>query len=101
MVDGIVNIDDVLTDVSIAKPVVIEQLKNSSLKVVKLDGEYPFHLHDASDETFIILEGHLEMDRDGLPPITMKTGDVLTIPMGLKHRTRTIMPSKAILIGPK
>lgn len=95
------NFHDKLKDAETASPITIEQLSNSTLKVVRLDGDYPFHSHENSDETFIIIEGELFMDRENLPTLNLKSGDVLTIPKGLKHRTRTKIMSKVLLLGPK
>ena len=95
-----ININECLVDADIAVPVFVQKIAEGAMKVVKLDGDYPFHSHDSSDETFIILEGELEMDREGLPTLPLKAGDMVTIPKGLKHRTRTQLISKVILLGP-
>ena len=64
------------------------------------DRDYPFHSHDV-DEVFVILDGELTMDFEGLETKPLKAGDVLTVPAGQRHRTRTIKPSKVLLVGPK
>ncbi|MEP1231166.1 MAG: cupin domain-containing protein [Litorimonas sp.] len=95
-----ININDHLEGADIAVPVFVKDLSQGAMKVVILDGDYPFHSHDTSDETFIILEGELNMDREGLPSLSLTAGDVVTIPKGVKHRTRTQSISKVILLGP-
>ena len=97
----VMNFHDVLKGADTASPVILEQYSSSTLKVVRLDGDYPFHSHEHVDETFIIIDGELFMDRENLPSLYLKTGDVLTIPKGMKHRTRTKVTSKVVLLGPK
>ena len=95
-----INIHEQLANVQIAESMLVKPVVSGTMKVVKLDGDYPFHCHENSDETFIILDGELEMDREGMPSLHLKSGDVVTIPKGLKHRTRTQSISKVILLGP-
>ncbi len=95
-----ININEELAEAEIAAPIFVQNLSQGAMKIVKLDGDYPLHSHDTSDETFIILEGELIMERDGLPPLSLKAGDMVTIPKGMKHRTRTQSISKVILLGP-
>ena len=95
-----VNIDDILSVAEIAKALPIAITETAGVKVTVLDGEYPFHAH-AVDEVFVILEGQLTMDLEGMETMPLKAGDVLTVPAGQRHRTRTISPSKVLLVGPK
>ena len=100
MLRDVVNIEDVLSCAVIAKAMPVAKTENSGVKVTLLDGEYPFHSHDV-DEVFVILDGELTMDFEGLETKPLKAGDVLTVPAGQRHRTRTIKPSKVLLVGPK
>lgn len=97
----VINFHDALKDAEIASPIIMEKFSHSTLKAVRLDGDYPFHSHESADETFIIIDGDLFMDRESLPSLHLKSGDVVTIPKGLKHRTRTKVTSTVLLLGPK
>jgi len=48
---------------------------------------YPWHHHPDSDETFVAVEGELIIEfEDG--EIALQPGQVLTVPAGIRHRTR-------------
>jgi len=94
------NIEDTLSGAVIAKALPIAMTEMAGVKVTLLDGDYPFHSHDV-DEVFVILDGELVMDFEGQSAVALNVGDVLTVPAGQSHRTRTVKPSKVLLVGPK
>src|SRR5258708_19727602 len=48
------------------KPKVVAEMNDYQFKVVKLQGDFVWHDHRDTDETFIVLEGDLRIDfRDG------------------------------------
>ena len=49
----------------------------------------PRHKHPG-EEIIYVLEGSLEYDVDGKPPVTLKAGDVLFIPYGTVHAAKNI-----------
>ena len=97
---NVMNINQILMSSETAMAVPITLAGETGVKVCKLDGDYPFHAHDV-DEVFVILEGALTMDYDGEGSHPLKAGDVLRVPAGQRHRTRTDTPSKVLLVGPQ
>jgi mannose-6-phosphate isomerase-like protein (cupin superfamily) len=75
---------------------VTERYKNSVLlnvnqhcvRLAVMEGEYPWHRHPNSDECFLVVEGELEIDLDDGKLVVLKPGQMLTIPAGVRHRTR-------------
>ena len=49
----------------------------------------PRHVHPG-EEVVYVLEGTLEYTVDGRPPLTVKAGDVLTIPAGTPHSVKNL-----------
>ncbi len=49
----------------------------------------PRHRHPG-EEMIYVLEGSLEYDLDGKPPVTLKAGDTLFIPYGTVHSARNV-----------
>jgi hypothetical protein len=48
------------------QPRVVAEMNDYQFKVVKLEGDFIWHHHDNTDETFIVLDGTLRIDfRDG------------------------------------
>ncbi len=50
---------------------------------------FPMHTH-FGEEIIYVLEGSLEYDIEGKPPVTLKAGDVLFIPAGTVHAAKNI-----------
>ena len=50
---------------------------------------FPKHTHPG-EEIIYVLEGTLEYEVDGKPPVTLKAGDVLFIPYGTVHAARNV-----------
>jgi quercetin dioxygenase-like cupin family protein len=54
----------------------------------------PRHSHPG-EEIAYVLEGTLEYEIEGKPPVTLKPGDALFIPAGTKHLARNVGGGKA------
>jgi quercetin dioxygenase-like cupin family protein len=50
---------------------------------------FPRHSHPG-EEIIYVLEGSLEYEIEGKPPVTLKAGDVLFIPAGTIHAARNV-----------
>jgi quercetin dioxygenase-like cupin family protein len=50
---------------------------------------FPRHSHPG-EEIVYVLEGSLEYQLDGKPPVTLKAGDVLFIPAGAIHTAKNV-----------
>ena len=50
---------------------------------------FPRHRHPG-EEIIYVLEGSLEYQLDGKPPVTLKAGDVLFIPAGAIHTAKNV-----------
>ena len=65
---------------------------------VKVDIEqgvlFPRHKHPG-EEIVYVLEGLLEYEVEGKPPVTLKPGEVLFIPSGAYHSARNVGRGKA------
>ena len=58
---------------------------------VDFDPGYVFPKHTHPDEEVIyVLEGTLEYEVEGKPPVTLKAGDVLFIPAGTIHAAKNV-----------
>src|SRR5260370_38356076 len=64
------------------QPKVIAEMNDYQFKVVKLQGDFIWHDHKNTDETFIVLEGVLRIDfRDG--PVHVSAEERLLSPKGV------------------
>jgi len=82
------------------QPRVVAEMNDYQFKVVKLAGEFVWHSHADTDETFIVLEGELRIDtREG--PIVVRAGQLAVVPKGSEHKPCAIGEVKLLLIEPR
>jgi mannose-6-phosphate isomerase-like protein (cupin superfamily) len=81
-------------------PKVIAEMNDYQFKVVKLQGDFIWHDHADTDETFIVLEGQLRIDfRDG--QVSVSRGEMFVVPKGVEHKPYAEHEVKLLLIEPK
>lgn len=81
------------------RPKVVAQMNDVQFKVVRVLGDFVWHAHDETDETFLILEGSLVIEfRDG--SVELSAGDLFVVPKGREHRPRAATECKIVLIEP-
>ncbi|QLL12502.1 cupin domain-containing protein [Pseudomonas chlororaphis] len=79
---------------------VIAEMNDYQFKLVKLQGDFIWHDHPHTDETFIVLEGQLRIDfTDG--QVTINQGEMFVVPKGMKHKPYAEQEVKLLLIEPK
>jgi mannose-6-phosphate isomerase-like protein (cupin superfamily) len=82
------------------QPKVIAEMNDYQFKVVKLQGDFVWHNHVDSDETFIVVEGELRIDfRDGA--VQVSTGEMFVVPRGVEHKPYAEREVKLLLIEPR
>lgn len=81
-------------------PKVVAQYNGNDIMVVKFTGEFPFHVHEDSDDFFLIIEGQVTLDVEGGDSVTLGAGELCVIPAGVIHRPRAVGEAKVLLIEP-
>jgi len=82
------------------KPKVVAEMNDYQFKVVKLQGDFIWHDHKDTDETFIVLDGALRIDfRDGA--VTIRAGEMYVVPKGVEHKPYAEAEVKLLLIEPR
>ncbi len=81
-------------------PKVVAEMNDYQFKVVKIQGEFVWHDHPETDETFIVLEGQLRIDfRDGC--VSIEAGEMYVVPKGVEHKPYAEAEVKMLLIEPR
>ena len=81
-------------------PRVIAEMNDYYFKLVKVKGEFVWHTHDDTDETFIVLDGELIIEfRD--KTITLKKGEMVVIPKGMEHKPASREECQIMIVEPK
>jgi mannose-6-phosphate isomerase-like protein (cupin superfamily) len=79
---------------------IIAKMNEYEFKIVKFKGEFVWHSHTDTDETFIILKGKMLMNfRDKI--IELNAGEMIVIPKGVEHKPTSEKGYEALLIEPK
>ena len=81
-------------------PHVVADYNGNDVMVVKFAGEFPYHLHEDTDDFFLVLKGEMVMDLAGTSH-PVKTGEVFVVPRGITHRPRADHECEVLLIEPK
>lgn len=81
-------------------PHVIADYNDNDVMVVKFSGEFPFHMHEDTDDFFYVLLGEMTMDLEG-GSHTVKAGELFVVPRGVSHRPRSVEECHVLLIEPK
>jgi len=81
-------------------PKVIAEMNDYQFKIVKLQGDFIWHDHKDTDETFIVIEGNLRIDFcDGA--VEIAAGEMFVVPKGVKHKPYAEKEVKLLLIEPR
>ena len=81
-------------------PRIVAAMNDYQFKLVKVQGEFVWHDHPDTDEVFIVLDGVLDIEfRDG--KVTIESGEMFVVPMGVEHRPVAQSECKLLLVEPK
>jgi len=79
---------------------VIAEMNDYQFKLARLEGEFIWHRHADTDETFIVLEGELVIYfRDG--EVTVGAGELYVVKKGIEHKPHAPKEVKLLLIEPR
>lgn len=81
-------------------PRIIAEMNDYQFKLVKIEGDFVWHSHRDTDETFIVLKGNLRIDfRDG--SVDLVEGEMFVVPKAVEHKPFANNEVKLLLIEPK
>lgn len=82
------------------QPRVIAEMNDYQFKVVRIAGDFIWHDHPDTDETFIVLSGQLRIDfRDGA--VSIGPGEIFVVPRGIEHKPYAETEVHLLLIEPR
>ncbi len=81
-------------------PKVIAEMNDYQFKIVKIKGDFIWHDHKDTDETFIVLDGTLRIDfKDG--HVHISKGEMYVVPKGVEHKPYAEDEARVLLIEPR
>ncbi|MFI6791301.1 cupin domain-containing protein [Nonomuraea sp. NPDC050383] len=70
-------------------PRIVTRVNDYDVRVAKVEGEHIWHVHDGTDEFFLVLDGELVIslrEPAGERTVRLPQGSVFTVPRGTEHR---------------
>jgi mannose-6-phosphate isomerase-like protein (cupin superfamily) len=70
-------------------PRIVTAVNDYDVRIAKVHGEHVWHVHDTTDEFFLVLEGELRIalrETDGERSVTLPRGAVFVVPKGTEHK---------------
>ncbi len=65
----------------------IARVNDHEIRMSVMTGGFPWHRHCDSDETFYVIDGELILEFEDRE-VALQPGQFLTVPKGVRHRTR-------------
>ncbi|MEO9650397.1 MAG: cupin domain-containing protein [Roseobacter sp.] len=81
-------------------PHVVADYNNNDVMVVRFQGAFPYHLHEQTDDFFLVLQGEMNMDLEEETHV-VRAGEMFIVPKGVTHRPRAEQECHVLLIEPK
>ncbi|MEO3767104.1 cupin domain-containing protein [Streptomyces sp. B8F3] len=82
-------------------PHVVARVNDYDVKIAHAEGEHLWHVHEHTDEFFLVVEGELRIGLrepgGGERTVTLPRGAVFTVPRGVEHRP-VAAPGTAIMM---
>src|SRR5204863_7622893 len=81
------------------RPKVVAALNGQEVKIVKVQGTFPWHHHDNEDEFFLVWKGRFRVEfRDRV--VDLGPGECVVVPRGIEHRNCADEVAEILLIEP-
>jgi mannose-6-phosphate isomerase-like protein (cupin superfamily) len=81
------------------RPKVVAAANGQELKLIKVRGEFPWHLHESADELFLVWKGRFRVEfRDRF--VELGSGELVVVPAGVEHRTAADEEAEVLCFEP-
>jgi len=81
------------------RPKVVAQLNGQEVKLVKIEGVFPWHHHEREDEMFLVWRGQMTIEfRDHR--VSLQAGELCVVPRGVEHRTMADGEAEVVVFEP-
>jgi mannose-6-phosphate isomerase-like protein (cupin superfamily) len=80
-------------------PKVAAQMNGQDLRLVKVQGVFPWHRHPDAEEMFLVWKGLFRVEfRDRV--VEMGPGQMVVVPRGVEHRTAADAEAEVLIFEP-
>lgn len=84
-------------------PRIVTAVNDYDVRVAKVEGEHLWHVHDHTDEFFLVLDGELHIslrETEGERTVVLSKGSVFTVPRGTEHKPYAPAPTAILVLEP-
>jgi mannose-6-phosphate isomerase-like protein (cupin superfamily) len=81
------------------RPRVAAQMNGQDLRLVKVQGVFPWHSHPQAEEMFLVWKGRFRVEfRDRV--VVLDPGQMVVVPRGVEHRTAADDEAEVLIFEP-
>jgi len=81
-------------------PRIVGRINDYDVKLAKGAGEFPAHVHDDTDELFLVVAGRLRLVLDD-GEVAIGPGQLWTVPRGVRHQPIAEPGTQLLLLEPR
>jgi mannose-6-phosphate isomerase-like protein (cupin superfamily) len=84
-------------------PRIVTTVNDYDVRVAKVEGDHLWHVHENTDEFFLVLEGELHIglrEPAGERTVVLSQGAVFTVPRGIEHKPYAPVRAAILVIEP-
>ena len=81
-------------------PKIVASVNDYDVKLVKVQGEFVWHQHDATDEVFLVTAGQLRIQLQDRDEVVLGPGELFVVPRGVRHRPIASEETHLVLLEP-
>ncbi|MFB6505052.1 MULTISPECIES: cupin domain-containing protein [unclassified Streptomyces] len=104
MSNGPISLDEALASFdALWSPRVVTRVNDHDVRIAKVEGEHVWHVHDDTDEFFLVLDGELHISLrgpGGERTVLLPRGSVFTVPRGTEHRPYAPSGAAILMVEP-
>jgi mannose-6-phosphate isomerase-like protein (cupin superfamily) len=97
-------LDDALASFqALWSPRIVTRVNDYDVRIAKVRGEHIWHVHDHTDEFFLVLDGELVIELrepEGERAVRLARGAVFTVPRGTEHRPSSDAGASILMFEP-
>ena len=81
------------------RPRIAAEANGQELKLIKVQGIFPWHVHEKEDELFLVWRGTFRVEfREYV--VVLEAGEGLVVPRGVEHRTASDAEAQVLCFEP-
>jgi mannose-6-phosphate isomerase-like protein (cupin superfamily) len=84
-------------------PRIVTTVNDYDIRIAKAAGEHVWHVHEQTDEFFMVLDGELDIalrEADGERVVTLSRGSVFVVPRGTFHKPSSKNGASILVVEP-